>query len=139
MKSSACLRLDELPRDAASGYLFGSGDRANNLHPPVRGNGDSGAFSTTADLHRFWAALFSGRIVSAESVATMLEPVSTVPEMNMDYGLGFWLRNDAETVILEGCDASASFRSTHEPRTGTTVTVISNTTEGAWPTIEASL
>jgi hypothetical protein len=36
-------------------------------------------------------------------------------------------------VILEGGDAGVSFRSNHDPRSDLTYTVISNTTDGAWP------
>ena len=35
--------------------------------------------------------------------------------------------------MLEGCDAGVSFRSVHDPRSSLTHTVISNTSEGAWP------
>jgi hypothetical protein len=38
-------------------------------------------------------------------------------------------------VILEGYDAGVSFRSTHDPVTGRTITVIANTSEGAWPLV----
>jgi hypothetical protein len=36
-------------------------------------------------------------------------------------------------VFLEGHDAGVSFRSVHRPHAGTTHTVISNTSDGAWP------
>ena len=49
------------------------------------------------------------------------------------YGLGFWLHATTDTVFLEGYDAGASFRSVHDPRASLTYTVISNTTDGAWP------
>jgi hypothetical protein len=49
------------------------------------------------------------------------------------YGLGFWLDASTEAVILEGMDAGVSFRSTHDPRAELTYTVVSNTTDGAWP------
>jgi hypothetical protein len=39
-------------------------------------------------------------------------------------------------VILEGYDAGVSFRSLHDPTTDETRTVISNTTDGAWPIVE---
>jgi hypothetical protein len=35
--------------------------------------------------------------------------------------------------MLEGADAGVSFRSIHEPRSGATCTVVSNTSDGAWP------
>src|SRR5690606_12489315 len=66
MADTAYLRMDELPGDVARGYLFGEGVRTNVLHLPVRGSGDGGAFSTAADLERFWSALFAGRIVSPD-------------------------------------------------------------------------
>jgi hypothetical protein len=37
--------------------------------------------------------------------------------------------------VLEGYDAGVSFRSTHDPTTATTVSVLGNTSEGAWPVI----
>ena len=49
------------------------------------------------------------------------------------YGLGFWLHASTDSVILEGMDAGVSFRSLHDPRSNLTHTVISNTTDGAWP------
>jgi len=35
--------------------------------------------------------------------------------------------------MLEGLDAGVSCRSVYDPNTCTTSTVLSNTTEGAWP------
>ena len=37
--------------------------------------------------------------------------------------------------MLEGYDAGVSFRSTHDPVSTTTYTVISNSTDGAWPIV----
>jgi hypothetical protein len=51
----------------------------------------------------------------------------------MRYGLGFWLHASRATVILERHDAGVSFRSVHDPAAGITHTVISNSTDGAWP------
>ena len=67
--STDFLRLDELPGTAALGYLFDDGNPVNTLNLPVLGNGDGGAFTTAADLHRFWRALFAGEIVSPATVA----------------------------------------------------------------------
>jgi hypothetical protein len=49
------------------------------------------------------------------------------------YGLGFWLDQSSDVVILEGSDAGVSFRSVHDPGRKITHTVISNTSDGAWP------
>jgi hypothetical protein len=37
--------------------------------------------------------------------------------------------------MLEGYDAGVSFRTTHDPESGRTFTVVSNWTDGAWPLV----
>jgi hypothetical protein len=51
----------------------------------------------------------------------------------MRYGLGFWLHGSCPAVMLEGYDAGVSFRTVHDPTTTVTHTVISNSSDGAWP------
>jgi CubicO group peptidase (beta-lactamase class C family) len=130
------LRSDELPGRAALGYLTVDGSRTNVFHLPVLGSGDGGIYSTAADISSLWTALFAGRIVSREWAAEMVRPHSDVPEKSKRYGLGFWLRASKDVVMLEGYDAGVSFRSTHDPASQTTYTVISNTSEGAWPILD---
>ena len=132
MLDTGFLRSDELPGRAALGYLS-DGPRTNVLHLPVRGSGDGGAYSTVADIRAFWQALDAGRIVSSAWVAHMLRPHSDGPAEKMRYGLGFWLDASGPAVSLEGYDAGVSFRSVHDPDSGRTDTVVSNTSEGAWP------
>lgn len=127
------LRSDELPADAAVGYLSADGPRSNVLHLPVRGSGDGGLYATVADVRAFWIAFFAGAIVPPAMVADAVRARSDVPRQSMRYGLGFWLHPTRPIAILEGCDAGVSFRSVHDPETDTTHTVIANTTEGAWP------
>jgi hypothetical protein len=62
-----------------------------------------------------------------------VRPRSDVPSESMRYGLGVWLHATRRVVILEGYDAGVSFRSAHDPDSGVTHTVISNTADGAWP------
>ena len=131
MNDTAFLRSDELPGDAALGYL-GDGPRTNMFHLPVLGSGDGGIYSTAADIRSLWTALFDGRIVSERWVAEMVRPRSDAPAHEKRYGLGFWLHATRDLVILEGYDAGVSCRSVHDPRTGSTHTVIANTSEGAW-------
>ena len=69
----------------------------------------------------------------AERVAQMLRPRSEVPTESKRYGLGFWLDATGPAVMLEGMDAGVSFHSRHDAGTGLTWTVVSNTTDGAWP------
>jgi CubicO group peptidase (beta-lactamase class C family) len=131
MPATSFLRSDELPGDAARGYLEVEGLRTNVLHLPVRGTGDGGVYTTAADVRRLWEALFDGRIVSEAWVEDMTRRRSEAGQ-GVGYGLGFWLRAGG-TPFLEGYDAGASFRSLHDPATDTTCTVISNWSDGAWP------
>ena len=133
MRNTEFLRSDELAGSVARGYLSEQGLRTNVLHLPVRGSGDGGIYTTVADVHLLWRAIFSGLIVSQGSVADMIRPHSEVPKDSMRYGLGFWLDGSRDTVSLEGYDAGVSFRSVHDPDTEITHTVVSNTPEGAWP------
>lgn len=128
-------RTDEPAADLAVGYLDEDGPRTNVLHLPVRGSGDGGIVTTAADLAAFWRALTGHRIVSAATLATLTEPVSTVEDEGMRYGRGFWLGLDSDDLVLEGYDAGVSARTRHDPRTGLTVTVIANTSDGAWPVL----
>ena len=90
-------------------------------------------YSTAADISAFWRSLFAERIVSAPWVAEMVQPRSDVPAEQKRYGLGFWLHPTADIVMLEGYDAGVSFRTVHDPASHLTHTVISNSSDGAWP------
>jgi CubicO group peptidase (beta-lactamase class C family) len=133
MTDTSFLRSDELPGRAAVGYLDDEGLRTNVLHLPVRGNGDGGIYTTAADVHALWDALFAGRIVSLDTVAEMVRSRSDAPEMSMGYGLGFWLDDAAGTVLLLGGDAGVGFVSTHHRGHRFTSTVLCKQTRGAWP------
>jgi CubicO group peptidase (beta-lactamase class C family) len=134
MADTSFLRSDELPGRAALGYLSINGaSRSNVFHLPVRGSGDGGVYTTVADIASLWTAFFAGRIVSPDWVAEMVRARSDVPSSGKRYGLGFWLHATTDTAMLEGCDAGVSFRTVHDPHATLTYTVISNTTDGAWP------
>ena len=132
MVDTAFLRSDELPGRAALGYLHDEGLRTNVFHLPVRANGDGGVYTTVADIHGLWDALFAGRIVSSETVAEMVRPRSDSPSELLRYGLGFWLHG-SDLVALHGFDAGSAFVSVRDPAGRFTYTVISNKTSGAWP------
>lgn len=133
MVDTAFERSDRLPGGAAIGYL--ADGRSNVLHLPVRGAGDGGAYSTLRDHERLWKALFAGRILPVPVVERLIEPRSQTPDARHRYGLGFWLRPDRETVMLEGSDAGVSCRTVHDRPSGLTYTVISNSSGGAWPLV----
>jgi CubicO group peptidase (beta-lactamase class C family) len=133
MPDTEFLRSDELPGRAARGYLTREGSRTNVFHLPVRGSGDGGIYSTAADIHALWSAVFSGRVVATDWVERMVRAQSHAPEESMRYGLGFWLHETRDVVILGGSDAGVSFRSVHAPTAQLPHTVLSNTLDGAWP------
>jgi CubicO group peptidase (beta-lactamase class C family) len=134
MPDTAFLRSDELPGRAAVGYLTTDGaSRTNVFHLPVVGSGDGGIYSTLADVSSFWRALFAGKVVPARWVQELVRPRSEVARTSERYGLGFWLDGKTDAVILEGSDAGVSFRTVHRAARGLTHTVVSNTSEGAWP------
>ena len=51
----------------------------------------------------------------------------------MRSAMGFWLHRSHPALIIEGYDAGVSFRSTHPDESRTTVSVLGNSSEGAWP------
>ncbi|MBA2387078.1 MAG: beta-lactamase family protein [Acidimicrobiia bacterium] len=134
MTKTSFLRTDELPGDAAVGYVIVDGRyRSNVFHLPVRGTGDGGIYTTVGDMAAFWSALFGGAIVPTGVVAKMTRPYATDDEEpHCRYGRGFWLHPSTDAVFLDGCDSGVSFRSVHDPAQDLTHTVIANTTNGAW-------
>jgi CubicO group peptidase (beta-lactamase class C family) len=137
LTATSFLRSDSLPADVGVGYLDADGLRTNILHLPLVGCGDGGLFTTLDDMLRLWSALFAGAIVSLATVASMTTATSVGDRPHASYGLGFWLDHPRPTVSLEGYDAGVSFRSLHDPTTGTTLTVAANWSDGAWPMLRA--
>lgn len=130
------LRSDDLPGDAALGYLEKAGNRTNLLHLPVRGNGDGGAYTTVSDLHLFWRAVLAGRIVGPELVAELIRPRNDVPDEGMRYAAGLWLHATGPQLIMAGYDAGVAARSVHDPASSTTATVLSNSSQGAGAVVD---
>ena len=131
MGDTAFLRSDDLPGRAAIGYTQVGGEwRTNVFHLPVRGSGDGGIYTTTADVAAFWRALFAGSIVRESTLAEMLRERSAA-RPDRGYGLGFWLPTGGRAVQLEGGDVGVAFRSVHDPDRLVTWTLLSNTREGA--------
>lgn len=134
MVDTAFLRSDELPGTAALGYVDrADGWRTNHFHLPVRGGGDGGAYTTLADMARFWDAVLGGRLLPDQVVDDMRRPHSPWSDDGVSYGRGIWIRNGGATIWLEGSDPGVSFHSAVDPEDGVLTTVISNTTDGAWP------
>ena len=139
MVDTEFLRSDALPGRAALGYVEVEGQwRTNVFNLPVVATGDGGAYTTTADMARFWAALMSGRIVREETLADMRDGAQRARPR----------ASPAATASASGWTPThprspcrvptpgVSFWSSHYPERGTTATVISTTIGGAWPVAE---
>ncbi|HEY2311697.1 MAG TPA: serine hydrolase domain-containing protein [Gaiellaceae bacterium] len=130
MSDTAFLRSDELPGRAAFGYVQVDGAwRTNVFHLPIRGSGDGGAYTTAADVAKFWRALFAGSIVGEETLVEMLRKRSDA-RADRGYGLGFWLPAESGAALLVGSDSGVAFRSAHDPDRDGTWTLLSNTRDG---------
>lgn len=135
MADSGFFRFDALPEQVARGYVDGpDGWTTNAGKLPIIGGPDGGAFATVADIERLWRQLFAGAIISSDLAARFLAPAARYRD-DLFYGRGVWLRcrgGRTEMIHLEGSDAGVSFKSTcYAP--ATIATVMSNTSEGAWP------
>lgn len=135
MTRTGFFRADDLPADAAIGYLSLDDDRTNVLHLPIVGSGDGGIYSTVDDIHRLWSAFGHGTIVSPGAIDAMTTRRSLTASGDDAYGLGIWLSPTEDWLHMEGSDAGVSFVSRHDRSSATTWTVISNTTDGAWPLV----
>ena len=145
LTDTAFLRSDRLPGRAAVGYLYDVGAhpddpeldlRTNVFHLPMRGSGDGGIYTTTADLHRLWEATAAGRIVAQTGVDDMWSPHSDVPADQMQYGLGFWMNDATNTITLVGFDAGVTCLTVRDRDGRFDHTVVANTGRGAWPISE---
>ena len=135
MVDTAFLRSDALPSGTAVGYL--TDGRTNVLHLPVVGTCDGEAYTTAADMVRFWDALFDGHLVGLDLVDRMViendrARIDGGPGKDT-YGLGLWLDPDGAGVWLEGMDAGVSFRSGAVPDDGLRFCLIANNAQDVWP------
>lgn len=137
MSRSGFFRTDCLPENTAIGYLGAGTDWQSNLfNLPVRGSGNTGAFTTTDDMDRFWRALLQCQIVKRDLVAELLKPHARTTDNPIYFGYGFWLDQRNGQIALVGSNAGASMKSCIRRSEGARYTVISNSTSGAWPMAE---
>ncbi|MGC9468952.1 MAG: serine hydrolase domain-containing protein [Anaerolineae bacterium] len=138
MSRSGYFAMNKLPADTAYGYVEEEdGWRTNIYDLPIIGASDGGAFTTVDDMTRLWDAFWAGEILSLELASLFTQPYTRAEREgeHIAYGHGIWIYDDGNTreVYIEGCDAGVSFRSGRNRARDMEVTVISNTTGGAWP------
>ena len=135
MDDTAFLRSDELPGTRGARVPHDRRRRTDERASPVR----CGAPATAGSTRPWRTSARSGARSSpvGSSRPTGLRSwcgrAATCREQPRRYGLGFWLHESSDVVMLVGSDAGVSFWSAHDPKRATTATVISNTSDGAWP------
>jgi CubicO group peptidase (beta-lactamase class C family) len=133
MDSTRYHEYDRLPANCANVYIYDDtrGEYYTNIYSSgAKGTGDGGAFTTVADVERFWRNLFDGNIVSKDMLRQM-----TVPQVPVNcFGYGLWLEKIAGRYIphFEGCEDGISFISTYDEVYGLLITLISNKGDNVW-------
>jgi CubicO group peptidase (beta-lactamase class C family) len=141
MKQSGFFAFNQLPEKTAFGYIEAAdGWRTNIYNLPIVGASDGGAYTTVDDLATLWKAFWANEIVPKSLVELYATPYAQAETegANIYYGHGLWIDEAAvgqRAVYIVGGDAGVSFKSSVLHALGLQVTVISNTTDGAWPLV----
>jgi CubicO group peptidase (beta-lactamase class C family) len=130
--------LDLEPPGYATGYVVSEEQpdrwRSNIYQLPARGMPDGGMITTARDLDRFIDALGAGKLVSKESVKTILTPHAMDDEETYGYGMELVLDGESLTIYgHSGLDPGVSAIVSHYVGAGVTVTVLCNQDRGSWP------
>src|SRR5262245_43616576 len=142
MNQSGYFALNKLPEKTALGYIEeADGWRTNVYNLPIVGASDGGAFTTVQDIATLWAAFWGYEIVQEELVEIDARPYvkARTEDEQRYYGHGLWISEDegrTREAYITGCDAGISFKSCMNRDNDLHVTVISNTTDGAWPVLK---
>lgn len=136
MQDSGFYYFNQFPENTANGYYKEDEEWFSNIYKlPIVGCGDGGAFSTALDISKFWKKLINGNLLSEKMRTKYLNKNIKTNDSNVYYGFGMWIYQEdggKAVYFMEGCDAGVSFLSKYYPN-GMIGTVISNTTDGAWP------
>jgi CubicO group peptidase (beta-lactamase class C family) len=141
MHRSGFFAFNQLPEKTALGYIEEEGSwRTNIYNLPIVGASDGGAYTTIDDLANLWKAFWENRILPRELVELYVTPyVKAGGEgKHKYYGQGLWINQEAKglaEVYMTGCDAGVSFWSGVRRDADLNFTVLSNTTDGAWPVL----
>jgi CubicO group peptidase (beta-lactamase class C family) len=132
MMSSGFFAFNELPAHTANGYLSEeTGMKTNIYQLPVRGGGDGGMYTTTADIMKLWHSLLKGRLLGNETVKLMCRKEWEITG-TIHYGLGVYITEiaGASCYFITGSDAGVGFHSYYFPGNDLLVNLFSNTSSG---------
>jgi len=136
MTDTGYYELDRLPERCASAYIRDeeTGGYYTNIYSvDVKGTGAGGAYTTVADIEKFWSCLLSGALLSQDMLEKMLAPQNGDP--SDPYGYGVWLRKAGEDTYLpyiQGCDPGVSFVSSYDRVSRSSITIVSNFGCNVW-------
>lgn len=139
MQRSGFFAFNHLPEQTAFGYIEDSGGwRTNIYNLPIIGASDGGAYTTINDLALLWKAFWGNQILPQAWTERFAAPYvrAETEGPQTSYGHGLWITVEADgrrETYITGGDAGVSCWSGVRQATDLQVTVISNTTEGAWP------
>ena len=141
MDQSGYFVSNKLPEKTALGYIMEAdgGWRTNVFNLPIIGASDGGAFTTVGDVATLWKSFWTYEILPKALVDIYSQAyVKAEPAgEHIYYGHGLWMReHDSRTYFLVGGDAGVSFKSLVDRAAELEVTVISNSSHGAWPVLK---
>ncbi|MFN8496191.1 MAG: serine hydrolase domain-containing protein [Caldilineaceae bacterium] len=141
MTRSGFFAFNQLPEQTALGYIEEAGRwRTNIYNLPIVGASDGGAYTTVADLATLWQAFWRNAILPSELVEVFATPYvkAEMEGPHTHYGHGLWIDTSGPglpDVYIAGGDAGVSFWSCVKRDSDLQITVIANTTKGAWPVV----
>lgn len=158
MERSGYFAMNQLPAETAWGYVeeAGGGWHTNIYNLPIIGAADGGAFTTAGDLCKLWDAFWAGTILPPAMVEVFAAPYvkaeSEGPGLWYGHGLWLWRAEDApagvaseggapvgapDEVYITGYDAGVSFNSSVWRDQELVISVLANSSGGAWPVVRA--
>lgn len=140
MRASGYFRTDRLPQHTALGYITEEENwRSNIFSVPVIGHGDGGAYTTTADMKRFWAAFWGKRFFKEDILNEMLTPQIKASEDEVfHYGLGCWMNDlvNSRFYYVMGEDPGVEFYSGYYPDFDLQITLTANQNGPLWDMVK---
>ena len=137
LKHTGCYRTNQLPENCAVGYIKDSSGNwySNIFEIPLACTADGGLYTSADDVSLMWDNLLNGGFLS-ESLTNLAFTKHAHIKNNDYYGLGFYINCDKNkknlSYSLVGSDPGVSFVSRYIIESRSSITIISNTEDGAW-------
>lgn len=141
LHDTGCYPMNALPKNTALGYeQDDDGHWYSNIYSiPKMCTADGGLMTTTYDMVRLWENLVNYKVLSESLTQEVFKEQVSIREKE-SYGLGFYLQKDEDGQIKEyylvGEDPGVTFYSEYNVASGTVITIISNTSDGAWALLD---